>query len=107
LELCGFTLGDLPDESQFYRFLTETPNAILKQIHHPLNQRLIEQEFVTLDTFVIDSTPVMTATKENNFKNPIRNTTHKTQAPDRNPSATLSYYSCQVINGKKENTLFF
>ncbi|HQP26138.1 MAG TPA: transposase [Smithellaceae bacterium] len=107
LELCGFTLGDLPDESQFYRFLTETPNAILKQIHHQLNQHLIEQGFVTLDTFIIDSKPVMAATKENNFKNPARNTTHKTQVPDRNPAATLSYYSCQVINGKKENTLFF
>ncbi len=34
LELCGFTLGDMPDESQFYRFQTDTDNAILKNIHH-------------------------------------------------------------------------
>jgi len=107
LELCGFTLGDLPDESQFYRFLTETPNAILKNIHHQLNQCLIEQGLVSLDTFIIDSKPVMAATKENNFKNPARNTTHKTKIPDRNPVAALSYYSCQVINGKKETMLFF
>jgi hypothetical protein len=107
LELCGFTLGDMPDESQFYRFLTDTDNTILKDIHYRLNQRLIEQGLVTLDTFIIDSKPVMAATKENNLKNPTRNTTNKTKVPDRNPSATLGYYSCQVANGKKENMLFF
>jgi hypothetical protein len=107
LELCGFTLGDMPDESQFYRFLTDTDNAILKDIHYRLSQRLIEQGFVTLDTFIIDSKPVMAATKENNLKNPARNTTDKTKVPDRNPAATLSYYSCQLNNGRKENMLFF
>ena len=107
LELCGFTLGDMPDESQFYRFLTDTDNNVLKDIHHRLNQRLIEQGLVTLDTFIIDSKPVMAATKENNLKNPARNTTDKTKVPDRNPAATLSYYSCQVLNSKKENMLFF
>lgn len=107
LELCGFTLGDMPDESQFYRFLTDTDNNVLKDIHHRLNQRLIEQGLVTLDTLIIDSKPVMAATKENNLKNPARNTTDKTKVPDRNPAATLSYYSCQVLNGKKENMLFF
>jgi transposase len=107
LELCGFTLGDMPDESQFYRFLTDTDTNVLKDIHHQLNQQLIEQGLVTLDTFIIDSKPVMAATKENNLKNPARNTTDKTKVPDRNPAATLSYYSCQVLNGKKENMLFF
>ena len=107
LELCGFTLGDMPDESQFYRFLADADNTILKDIHYRLNQRLIEQGLVTLDTFIIDSKPVMAATKENNLKNPTRNTTNKTRVPDRNPSATLGYYSCQVVNGKKENMLFF
>jgi len=107
LELCGFTLGNMPDESQFYRFLTDTDNAVLKDIHHRLNQRLIEQGLVSLETFIIDSKPVMAATKENNLKNPARNTTNKTKVPDRNPAATLCYYSCQVINGKKENMLFF
>ena len=42
-----------------------------------------------------------------NFKNPNRNTRNKTKKPKRNPRATLSYYSCQVINGKKENMIFF
>jgi len=107
LELCGFTLGDMPDESQFYRFQADTKNSTLKDIHHNLNQRLIEQGCVTLDEFIIDSKPVMAATKENNFKNPNRNTANKEKTPRRNPAATLSYYSCQVINGKKENMLFF
>lgn len=107
LELCGFTLGDMPDESQFYRFQADTKNSTLKDIHHSLNQRLIEQGCVTLDEFIIDSKPVMAATKENNLKNPNRNTANKEKTPRRNPAATLSYYSCQVINGKKENMLFF
>ena len=107
MELCGFTLGGMPDESQFYRFLTDTDNIILKDIHYRLNQRLIEQGLVTLDTFIIDSKPVMAATKENNLKNPTRNTTNKTKLLDRNPSTTLGYYSCQVVNAKKENMLFF
>jgi hypothetical protein len=97
----------MPDESQFYRFQADTKNSTLKDIHHSLNQRLIEQGCVTLDEFIIDSKPVMAATKENNLKNPNRNTANKEKTPRRNPAATLSYYSCQVINGKKENMLFF
>jgi hypothetical protein len=107
LELCGFTLGNMPDESQFYRFLTDTNNALLKDIHHRLNGLLVEQGFVGLDEFIADSKPVMAATKENNLKNPARNSTNKDKTPKRNPAATLSYYSCQLINGKKENMLFF
>jgi len=49
----------------------------------------------------------MAATKENNFKNPKRNTKDKTKRPKRNHRATLGYYSCQVIDGKKENMIFF
>ena len=107
LELCGFTLGNIPDQSQFYRFLTDTPNSILKDIHHRLNRCLVQPGLVSLDELIIDSKPVMAASKENNLKNPARNTTDKAKKPKRNPAATLSYYSCQVINGKKENMLFF
>jgi len=107
LELCGFTLGNMPDESQFYRFQTDTKNSTLKDIHYSLNQLLINEGFVSLDEFIFDSKPVMAATKENNFKNPNRNTTNKSKTPRRNPAATLSYYSCQLINGKKENMIFF
>jgi hypothetical protein len=107
LELCGFELGNLPDESQFYRFLKNTKNSTLKDIHKTANDLLIKYEFASLDEFILDSKPVMAATKENNFKNPNRNTKNKTKRPKRNPRATLSYYSCQVIDGKKENMIFF
>lgn len=107
LEMCGFELGNLPDESQFYRFLQKTKNSTLKAIHQKANQLLIESDFASLDEFILDSKPVLAATKENNFKNPRRNTTDKTKKPKRNPRATLGYYSCQVIDGKKQNTVFF
>jgi hypothetical protein len=106
-EMCGFELGNIPDDSQFYRFLKNTKNSTLKDIHKKANDRLIKKGFARLDEFILDSKPVMAATKENNFKNPNRNTTYKTQKPKRNPTATLSYYSCQVINSKKHNTIFF
>jgi hypothetical protein len=107
MEMCGFDLSGLPDESQFYRFLKNTKNSELKAIHKAVNNLLIEKGIVSLDEFILDSKPVQAATKENNFKNPNRNTTNKLKKPRRNPRATLSYYSCQVINGKKQNMIFF
>ncbi len=106
-EMCGFDLGALPDESQFYRFLKNTKNSTLKAIHKTANDLLIEDALISLDEFILDSKPIQAATKENNFKNPNRNTTNKAKRPKRNPRATLSYYSCQVINGKKQNMIFF
>lgn len=107
LEMCGFELGNLPDETQFYRFLKKSKNSTLKAIHRKADDLLIKNGFTSLDEFILDSKPVMAATKENNLKNPNRNTRNKTKKPKRNPQATLSYYSCQVINGKKENMIFF
>jgi len=106
-EMCGFELGNLPDETQFYRFLKKTKNSTLKAVHKKANDVLIEDGLISLDEFILDSKPVMAATKQNNFKNPNRNTRDKTKKPKRNPRATLSYYSCQVVNGKKENMIFF
>jgi len=105
--MCGFELGDLPDETRFYRFLKKTKNSTLKAVRERANNLLIKDCFASLDEFILDSKPVMAATKENNFKNPNRNTRNKTQKPKRNPRATLSYYSYQLINGKKENMVFF
>jgi hypothetical protein len=107
LEMCGFELGNLPDESQFYRFQQQIKNSTLKAIHQQANQLLIEQALVGLDEFIMDSKPVMAATKENNLKNPNRNTKDKTKKPKRNPRATLGYYCCQVVDGKKQNLIFF
>jgi hypothetical protein len=80
---------------------------LLKASHHRLNHRLIEQGLVSLDTRITDSKPIMAATRENNLRNPARHSTCKSEKPARNPAATLSYYSCQILNGKKENMIFF
>lgn len=97
LEMCGFELSNPPDESQFYRFLQNTKNSTLKQIHLKANQLLLKDGLVSLDEFILDSKPVMAATKENNLKNPNRNSKDKTRKPKRNPTATLSYYSWAYI----------
>lgn len=94
-EMCGFTMGCLPDESQFYRFLKEIPNSRIQEIHIKINRMLVNKGIATLDTFAIDSKPVKAATRENNHKNPNRNSTNKNKKPRRNPQATLSYYSYQ------------
>jgi len=106
-EMCGFDLGGLPDSSQFYRFLRNAKNSTIKDVHKAANDLLIKEGFARLDEFILDSKPIQAATKQNNFKNPNRNTTDKTKKPKRNSRATLSYYSTQLINGKKKNTIFF
>lgn len=105
--MCGFNIGQLPDASQFYRFLKHTPNSMLESIHQAVNSALIHAEILSLDTFIIDSKPVMAATKDNNFKNPNRNTRNKNKKPNRNPSAALGYLSYQQIDSKKNNFIFF
>jgi len=90
-EMCGFPDGTLPDESQFYRFLSETNNSLFSTLLFTHNKTLIEKEAISLDTFILDSKPVLAATKENNQKNSDRNLTHKEQKPKRNPDATLGY----------------
>ena len=101
-EMCGFKMGVLPDESQFYRFLKETPNGLIQDIMYKINKVLIEKDIVTLDKFAIDSKPVKAATRDNNHKNQSRNLTDKNKRPRRNPQATLGYYSyCEKKTEKK------
>ncbi len=106
-EMCGFTMGCLPDESQFYRFLKETPNSRIQELHIRINKILIEKGIATLDTFIIDSKPVKAATRENNHKNPNRNTTKKNKKPRHNPQATLHYYSYQKKSDGTKTFEFF
>lgn len=106
-EMCGFDMGNLPDASQFYKFLTETNTSVIETLHHAVNQKLIDAGVVSLSHFIMDSKPVMAATRHNNFKNPHRNTRNKHKLPKRNLSATLSYYSYQQVDGKKDNFIFF
>jgi len=107
LELCGFELGNLPDASQFYRFQRKTRNALLKDIHQKANELLIKEDLCSLDEFIMDSKPVLAATRENNLKNPSRNIKNKTKRPKRNPRATLSYYSHQLMEGQQKNIICF
>jgi len=106
-EMCGFTMGCLPDESQFYRFLKETPNSRIQELHIRINKILIEKGIATLDTFIIDSKPVKAATRENNHKNSNRNTTNKNKKPRHNPQATLHYYSYQKKSDGTKTFEFF
>jgi len=75
-EMCGFPMGCLPDESQFYRFIKEIPNGLIQELHIRTNKILLEKGIATLETFITDSKPVKAATRENNHKNPNRNTTN-------------------------------
>ena len=90
-EMCGFPSGKLPDASQFYRFIAKTKHSLLENLLTSIDQKLIEQGVITLDTFIMDSKPVLAATCENNLKNPDRNLTDKEKKPKRNPHATLGY----------------
>ncbi len=106
-EMCGFTIGSIPDASQFYRFLSSTKTSTIETIHHSLNKELIEKEIISLSHFLIDSKPIMAATRNNNIKNPKRNVRNKHKQPKRNPQATLGYLSYLEVHGKKNQYTFF
>ena len=106
-EMCGFNMGILPDPTQFYRFLSSTNNSMLQNLHHSIIKELLDKNVISNDVLIVDSKPVMAATRENNFKNPKRNSRNKNKKAKHNPSATLGYYSYQTISGKKDNFIFF
>jgi hypothetical protein len=106
-EMCGFKMGVLPDETQFYRFIQRTPNSVFEKLHLEINCRLVDQGLATLTTFIMDSKPVMAASRENNFKNPNRNCRDKKKKPKRNPAATLGYYSYQKFPGDNKFIFFW
>jgi hypothetical protein len=105
---CGFDPNKpLPDDSQFYRFLKKIKNSTLKNILYSINKKLIGKNIISLDIFIMDSKPILAATKENNPKNPRRNTTNKNKKPKRNPIATLGYFSYQLSKNNSKKFLFF
>jgi len=106
-EMCGFTMGILPDPAQFYRFLSSTKNSSLQNLHHSIIKDLLDKNVISNNILIVDSKPVMAATRENNFKNPKRNSRNKHRKPKHNPYATLGYYSYQTVSGKKDNFIFF
>jgi hypothetical protein len=54
-ELCGFELGCMPDESQFYRFLKDTTNTVVQDMRHKLNKKLIKENVIDMHEFMMDS----------------------------------------------------
>jgi len=97
-EMCGFEPGLLPHNSQFYRFLEETPNSTIQNIMHKTVKKLIDQGQLSDQILMMDSKPIMAATKQNNPKNPNRKLNKTFGPPKRNPQATLGYYSYQQIS---------
>ncbi len=106
-QMCGFKPACLPDDTQFYRFSDNINTSEIEKKHFQINKELIDKGIISLNNFIVDSKPVMAATKENNFKNLRRNTRNKNKKPKLNPYATLGYYSCQELYGKKHNKIFF
>jgi len=109
--LCGFQNAQLPDDSQFYRFLRKFKNSALQDLLTRANKILIEEKIVSLDVVAIDSKPVKALTKHNNPKNIRRNQRDKTKKPRRNPKASLGYYSYLPApdpkSGKKQFVFFW
>lgn len=102
-EMCGFPYGKLPHSSQFYRFIAKTKHSLFENLFYSIDKKLIEQDVVTMETFIMDSKPVLAATSENNLKNSDRNLTDKGKKPKRNPQATL----CYLAKSPDHSTTFF
>lgn len=108
--LCGFRNQNLPDSSQFYRYLKKTNNSVLQGLLHKANNCLIEPDVLKVKITAVDSKPVMALSKHNNFKNPRREQKDKNRKIKRHPKATLGYYSyVPKINPetKKKDFIFF
>ena len=107
-EMCGFDTGNIPDASQFSRFLSKTPNTAIKELFHKSGKLLVKHELATLDVIIADSKPIQANTKHNNPKNPNRSLDKKKNIK-RNPMATFSYYSYikQPYSKKKKEFSYF
>jgi len=106
--MCGFDPGNLPDASQFSRFLSDTNNTDIENLLHHSAELLIESGHVCTDVIIGDSKPVKASTRHNNPKNPNRSQ-DKTKKIRRNPSASFGYYSYlkQPVPGQKRQISFF
>ena len=107
-EMCGFDKGNIPDASQFSRFLSKTPNTVIKELFHKSGKLLVKHEVATLDVIIADSKPIKANSKHNNPKNPNRSLDKK-KSIKRNPMATFSYYSYikQPYSKKKKEFSWF
>lgn len=106
--LIGFVPGELPDASQFSRFLSSTNNSEIEALMHAAANMLIESGHVTADILIGDSKPIRANSRHNNPKNPNRSL-DKTKKIRRNPAVTLGYYSYikQPSADKKKQFAYF
>jgi hypothetical protein len=110
-DLCGFDT-ELPedDPTVFYRFLKHTPNSQIQNLMHRTVKTLIDSGELSDDVLIVDSKPILAATRQNNPKNPRRKLTSSLDRPKRNPQATLGYYSYQKLetgDGQNKRMQFF
>lgn len=107
-EMCGFSIGKLPGESQFSRFPKRIKNSEIEAMLHASGKILFENDVISLDVLIADSKPVKANTKHNNPKNPNRSFNKKDKIK-RNPAATLSFYSYikQPTSGKDKDFSWF
>lgn len=101
LTMCGFINNIIPDKAQFYRFLKKVSNSDIKNIHIKTNKKLVVENAITLDTFIMDSKPIFANTKENNPKNSAPNR-NKNKKIKRNPKATFGYFSTEILSDNKK-----
>lgn len=90
--MCGFPMGQIPDASQFSRFLSSSHNSDIQELLHKTVDLLVAEGVTSLDMIIGDSKPIKANTKHNNPKNPSRSQ-EKTDKVKRNPDATFGYYS--------------
>ena len=54
-DLCGFKHHDIPDETQFYRFLKNIKHSLFEDLFTATNKTLVDLNIITLKKFIIDS----------------------------------------------------
>ena len=101
LAMCAFENNKLPHKSQFYRFLKHTKNSEIQKIRILANQKLIDADAITINTFIMDSKPILANTRENNPKNPAPKRNKNTKIK-RNPQASFGYYSTETKSDHKK-----
>lgn len=107
--LCGFSPGQIPDASQFSRFLSSVKNSEIEELMHNAAKQMIDRGYMDTDVLIGDSKPIQAYSKENNPKNPNRKL-DKNSRIKRNPAASLGYYSYikqPSDSGKKQFAYFW
>lgn len=97
-----------PSVERLSRFLRDTPNERLSEVHHRLGERLIEVGAINPTVLAIDSCPVPARVKENNMKTGLRKSRfNKERPPKGDPEARLGVMVHFPSPQKKEVVYFW